>query len=82
MASNSAFLNFDFQLVLIVGAKLEVIVDEMALQMKDVNSVTKGTPLVCPSDEFFWFGHPGFVLTLLHYTLFVVNLLLSMNMYI
>ncbi|KOM38981.1 hypothetical protein LR48_Vigan03g236300 [Vigna angularis] len=60
-------------LVLVVGAKLEVIVDEMALQMKDVNSVTKGTPLVSPSDEFFWFGHPGFVLTLLHYTLFVMG---------
>ncbi|TKY62167.1 MLO protein 3 [Spatholobus suberectus] len=58
-------------LVLIVGAKLEVIVDEMALQMKDDNNVTKGTPLVCPSDKFFWFGHPGFVLTILHYTLFV-----------
>ncbi|KAH1070584.1 hypothetical protein GLYMA_03G179200v4 [Glycine max] len=58
-------------LVLVVGTKLEVIVDQMALKMKDVNNVTKGTPLVCPSDEFFWFGHPGFVLTLLHYTLFV-----------
>ncbi|XP_020211648.1 MLO-like protein 3 isoform X2 [Cajanus cajan] len=58
-------------LVLVVGAKLEVIVDEMALQMKDINNVTKGTPLVCPSDKLFWFGHPGFVLTLIHYTLFV-----------
>lgn len=75
MASNSAFPAFYLQLVLVVGAKLEVIVDQMALKMKDVNNVTKGTPLVCPSDEFFWFGHPGFVLTLLHYTLFVVNLL-------
>ncbi|KHN09487.1 MLO-like protein 3 [Glycine soja] len=60
-------------LVLVVGTKLEVIVDQMALKMKDVNNVTKGTPLVCPSDEFFWFGHPGFVLTLLHYTLFVTQ---------
>ncbi|KAK7337047.1 hypothetical protein VNO77_17605 [Canavalia gladiata] len=58
-------------MVLVLGAKLEVIVDEMALQMKDVNDVTKGTPLVRPSDNFFWFGHPGFVLTLLHYTLFL-----------
>ncbi|KAG5043746.1 hypothetical protein JHK87_007661 [Glycine soja] len=41
-------------LVLVVGTKLEVIVDQMALKMKDVNNVTKGTPLVCPSDEFFW----------------------------
>ncbi|KAK7285080.1 hypothetical protein RJT34_19838 [Clitoria ternatea] len=55
--------------LLILGAKLEVIMDQMALQMKDV--VTKGTPLVCPSDKFFWFGQPDFVLTLLHYTLFV-----------
>ncbi|RDX80472.1 MLO-like protein 3, partial [Mucuna pruriens] len=62
-----------FTLVLVVGAKLEVIVDEMALQMKDVNDVTKGTPLVCPSDKFFWLGHPGFVLTLIHYTLFVTQ---------
>ncbi|XP_027352241.1 MLO-like protein 3 [Abrus precatorius] len=58
-------------MVLVLGAKLEVIVDKMALQMKDINNVTKGTPLVSPSDNFFWFGHPGFVLTLLHYTLFV-----------
>ncbi|KAG4913384.1 hypothetical protein JHK82_053968 [Glycine max] len=63
--------DFRIILVLVVGAKLEVIVDQMALKMKDVNNVTKGTPLVCPSDKFFWFGHPGFVLTLLHYTLFV-----------
>ncbi|XP_061338467.1 MLO-like protein 3, partial [Gastrolobium bilobum] len=58
-------------MVLVLGAKLEVIVVEMALQMKDVSNVTMGTPLVCPSDNLFWFGHPGFMLTLLHYTLFV-----------
>ncbi|KAF5475893.1 hypothetical protein F2P56_007650 [Juglans regia] len=57
--------------VLVLGAKLEVIVARMALQIKDQNSVIKGTPLVRPNDSLFWFGHPGFVLTLIHYTLFV-----------
>ncbi|KAK3407113.1 hypothetical protein EUGRSUZ_K03218 [Eucalyptus grandis] len=58
-------------LVLVVGTKLEVIVARMALQMKNQNSVIIGTPLVRPNDDLFWFGHPKFVLTLLHYTLFV-----------
>ncbi|XP_030542459.2 MLO-like protein 3 [Rhodamnia argentea] len=58
-------------LVLMVGTKLEVIVARMALQMKNQNSVIIGAPLVRPNDDLFWFGHPGFVLTLLHYTLFV-----------
>ncbi|KAI6674964.1 hypothetical protein NL676_002870 [Syzygium grande] len=43
----------------------------MALQMKSQNSVIIGAPLVRPNDDLFWFGHPKFVLTLLHYTLFV-----------
>ncbi|KAG2690222.1 hypothetical protein I3760_09G177200 [Carya illinoinensis] len=57
--------------VLVLGAKLQVIVARMALQIKDQNSVIKGTPLVRPNDSLFWFRHPGFVLTLIHYTLFV-----------
>ncbi|KAE8099554.1 hypothetical protein FH972_017529 [Carpinus fangiana] len=59
--------------VLVLGAKLEVIVARMALQIKDQSNVIRGTPLVTPSDSLFWFGHPGFVLTLLHYTLFVIQ---------
>lgn len=58
-------------IVLVLGAKLEVIVARMALQTKDQNNVIIGTPLVRPNDRYFWFGHPGFVLTLIHYTLFV-----------
>ncbi|KAK9985478.1 hypothetical protein SO802_030429 [Lithocarpus litseifolius] len=57
--------------VLILGAKLEVIVATMALQNRDQNNVIIGTPLVRPNDRYFWFGHPGFVLTLIHYTLFM-----------
>uniref|UniRef100_A0A2N9FCS0 MLO-like protein n=1 Tax=Fagus sylvatica TaxID=28930 RepID=A0A2N9FCS0_FAGSY len=58
-------------IVLVLGAKLEVIVASMAIQNKDQHNVIKGTPLVRPNDRLFWFGHPGFVLTLIHYTLFV-----------
>ncbi|KAF5744688.1 putative MLO [Tripterygium wilfordii] len=58
-------------IVLVVGTKLEVVVAEMALQIKDQNSVIKGALLVEPNDNLFWFRHPKFVLTLLHYTLFM-----------
>ncbi|XVE96735.1 hypothetical protein REPUB_Repub02eG0248200 [Reevesia pubescens] len=56
--------------VLILGTKLEVIVARMALQINNQNTVIRGTPLVQPNDELFWFRRPRFVLTLLHYTLF------------
>ncbi|XP_035540912.1 MLO-like protein 3 isoform X2 [Juglans regia] len=57
-------------LVLLLGTKLEVIVAGMALQLKDQNSVIKGTPVVQLNDSHFWFNRPKFVLTLLHFTLF------------
>ncbi|KAK6942829.1 Mlo-related protein [Dillenia turbinata] len=59
-------------IILILGTKLEVIVTRMALHdLKSQNNVIKGAPLVQPNDNLFWFGKPRFVLTLLHYTLFV-----------
>uniref|UniRef100_A0A5B7AJ27 MLO-like protein n=1 Tax=Davidia involucrata TaxID=16924 RepID=A0A5B7AJ27_DAVIN len=58
-------------IVLVLGTKLEVIVAEMALQLKDQNNVIKGAPVVQPNDNLFWFSHPRFVLTLIHFTLFV-----------
>ncbi|XP_021673990.2 MLO-like protein 3 [Hevea brasiliensis] len=57
--------------VLILGTKLEVIVERMAMHINEQNSVIIGTPLVQPNDNLFWFGRPQFVLTLLHYTLFL-----------
>ncbi|XP_057779086.1 MLO-like protein 3 isoform X2 [Salvia miltiorrhiza] len=60
-------------IVLTLGAKLEVIVTKMALQLKDKNNVIIGVPLVKPNDDLFWFGRPGFVLSLLHLTLFVIE---------
>ncbi|KAI4383813.1 hypothetical protein MLD38_009611 [Melastoma candidum] len=58
-------------IVLVLGTKLEVIVARMALQLKSQNTVIKGTPLVQPNDNLFWFSHPKYVLTLLHFTLFM-----------
>ncbi|KAF5773538.1 hypothetical protein HanRHA438_Chr13g0600321 [Helianthus annuus] len=58
-------------IVLVLGTKLQVIVARMALRLKEQNKVTIGAPLVKPNDDLFWFSKPQFVLTLLHYTLFV-----------
>ncbi|KAM7279809.1 hypothetical protein ACFE04_006943 [Oxalis oulophora] len=43
----------------------------MAYEIQDQSNVIKGAPLVQPNDKLFWFSSPEFVLTLLHYTLFM-----------
>ncbi|XAR59772.1 hypothetical protein NMG60_11015736 [Bertholletia excelsa] len=58
-------------IVLVLGTKLEVIVAKMALDVKNHDSVIKGAPLVQPNDNHFWFHQPQFVLTLIHYVLFM-----------
>ncbi|KAI3870014.1 hypothetical protein MKX03_002046 [Papaver bracteatum] len=58
-------------LILAMGTKLEVIVAKMAIKLGTENAITRGTPLVHPNDELFWFGHPGFLLHFLHLTLFM-----------
>ncbi|XP_022964660.1 MLO-like protein 3 isoform X2 [Cucurbita moschata] len=58
-------------IVLALGTKLEVIVARLALELQDKTDVIKGAPMVEPSDDLFWFNHPKFVLTLLHFTLFM-----------
>ena len=63
---------YNLQIVLVAGTKMEVIVAKMALKLKYNNNITKGTPLVQPNDDFFWFGHPKHILTLIHFTLVMV----------
>ncbi|KAL4333756.1 hypothetical protein GQ457_07G036160 [Hibiscus cannabinus] len=58
-------------ITLILGTKLQVIMAKMAQRVKDENNVILGAPLVQPNDNLFWFNRPKFVLTLLHYTLFM-----------
>lgn len=58
-------------IVVVIGSKLEVIVARMALRLQEQNTVIRGTPLVQPNDTLFWFNRPQFILTLLHFTLFM-----------
>lgn len=58
-------------IVLFVGTKLEIIVARMAMQLASQNTVIKGTPLVQPDSNLFWFKRPQLILTLLHFTLFM-----------
>jgi mlo protein len=59
-------------IVLVIGTKLEMIVAKMAVTIKENNSVIRGTPLVESNDTHFWFSNPRFLLSILHYTLFLV----------
>ncbi|XP_037495755.1 MLO-like protein 12 isoform X2 [Jatropha curcas] len=52
-------------LVLAVGTKLETIITNMCMESCKNNSVIRGTFLVKPSDEYFWFHRPKLLLYLL-----------------
>ncbi|CAK7355511.1 unnamed protein product [Dovyalis caffra] len=56
--------------ILIVGAKLEIIIMEMAHEIQDKTTVVKGVPVVEPSNKYFWFNRPEIILFLIHFTLF------------
>ncbi|EPS62478.1 hypothetical protein M569_12312, partial [Genlisea aurea] len=56
--------------ILAVGTKLQSIITEMAIEIKEKHSVVEGIPLVKLSDKHFWFDWPELVLHLLHLTLF------------
>ncbi|KAJ8629313.1 hypothetical protein MRB53_022636 [Persea americana] len=57
-------------ILLLVGMKLEVIIMDMAEQIQDRTAVVKGVPVVEPSNKFFWFNRPDWILFLIHFTLF------------
>lgn len=59
-----------FVILLLVGTKLEIVIMEMAQEIQDRASVIKGAPVVEPSNKFFWFKRPDWVLFLIHLTLF------------
>ncbi|RID69939.1 hypothetical protein BRARA_C02002 [Brassica rapa] len=56
--------------ILIVGAKLQVIISKLGLRIQDKGDVVKGAPVVEPGDDLFWFGRPRFILFLIHLVLF------------
>ncbi|CAA6673451.1 unnamed protein product [Spirodela intermedia] len=57
-------------IILVVGTKLQAIITWMALEIKERHVVVQGIPVVQLSDHHFWFGKPGLVLFLIHFTLF------------
>ncbi|KAM0918534.1 hypothetical protein ACQ4PT_009037 [Festuca glaucescens] len=57
-------------ILLCVGTKLEIVIMEMAQEIQDRATVIKGAPVVEPSNKFFWFNRPDWVLFLIHLTLF------------
>ncbi|XP_044507635.1 MLO-like protein 6 isoform X2 [Mangifera indica] len=57
-------------IILLVGAKLQVIITKLGLRIQDQGDVVRGAPVVKPGDDLFWFGRPRFLLFLIHLVLF------------
>ncbi|OAY38818.1 MLO-like protein 12 [Manihot esculenta] len=57
-------------IILVVGAKLQVIITQLGLRIQERGDVVKGAPVVQPGDDLFWFGRPRFILFLIHLVLF------------
>ncbi|KAK9092756.1 hypothetical protein Syun_027667 [Stephania yunnanensis] len=57
-------------ILLLVGTKLEAVITTMCLESRDSSTVVRGTLLVKPNDNLFWFGKPHMLLCLMHFILF------------
>lgn len=57
-------------IILLVGAKLQVVITKMGRRTHDMADVVKGTPMVQPGDDLFWFGRPWLILLLINFVLF------------
>lgn len=60
------------QIILLVGAKLQVIITKMGIRILERGDIVKGAPLVQVGDDLFWFNSPGLILFLIHFVLFEV----------
>ncbi|XP_068667066.1 MLO-like protein 12 [Aristolochia californica] len=68
---NYAWLPFiPLVMALIVGMKLQFIITNMCLESRDESVVVRGTLVVKPHDNLFWFGRPGLILHLIQFILF------------
>ncbi|KHN25048.1 MLO-like protein 6 [Glycine soja] len=54
-------------IVLLVGAKLQVIITKMGQRIQQRGEVVKGVPLVQPGDDLFWFNKPRLTLYLINF---------------
>ncbi|KAL9153332.1 hypothetical protein ABFS82_10G041500 [Erythranthe guttata] len=57
-------------MILLVGTKLQVIITKMGLRFQERGEVVKGTPVVQPADNLFWFNRPYLLLHLVHFVFF------------
>ena len=63
------------QILLLVGTKLQVIITKLGLRIHGRGGdVIKGTPVVEPGDDLFWFNRPHLILFLINFVLFLVFL--------
>ncbi|CAH1448252.1 unnamed protein product [Lactuca virosa] len=60
-------------IILIVGTKLQVIITKMGRRTREMANVVKGTPMVQPGDDLFWFGRPKLVLILINFCSFSIR---------
>ncbi|XWS59699.1 hypothetical protein CRYUN_Cryun08bG0144200 [Craigia yunnanensis] len=57
-------------IILLVGTKLQVVITKMGLGIQERGKVVKGTPVVMPGDDHFWFNRPHLLLYLINFVLF------------
>ncbi|XP_044970021.1 MLO-like protein 1 [Hordeum vulgare subsp. vulgare] len=57
-------------LLVVVGTKLEHVIDQLAQDVVEKHSAIEGDLVVNPSDEHFWCGKPRVILYLIHFILF------------
>ncbi|XP_047328248.1 MLO-like protein 12 [Impatiens glandulifera] len=57
-------------ILLVIGTKLQVIITRLGLRIQETGEVVKGTPVVQPGDDLFWFKNPRLLLFFIHLVLF------------
>ncbi|XP_057784583.1 MLO-like protein 6 [Salvia miltiorrhiza] len=57
-------------IILLIGAKFQVIITKMGIDILERGVIIKGTPLVQAGDDLFWFSRPRLILFLIHFVLF------------
>lgn len=60
----------DYQLLFVVGAKLEHVMVELAGEAAKTHQKGEGKIVIEPKDDLFWFHRPHIVLNLIHFILF------------
>ncbi|XP_047955237.1 MLO-like protein 12 isoform X1 [Salvia hispanica] len=57
-------------IILLIGAKFQVIITKMGTSILERGDIVRGTPVVQLGDDLFWFSRPRVILFLIHFVLF------------